>query len=368
MSAGEHGGDIWGAAQRRGVPLSRLIDFSANINPLGPSPRARQRLARDLSLVAHYPDKRQRELRKLLAARDGVAEDCILFGNGATQLIHLIPRVSRYRRALIVEPAFSEYRRALSNSGIEIREFLLKPRDDFYLDLDLLLRTLRREQPDVVFLASPNNPTGLAIPRRTLLRVAAFCEGRGTDLIVDESFIEFATERSLVRPATRGRRLIVVRSLTKSFALAGLRIGYLVAVRSRVKELASHMEPWSVNTLALSAAAASIVDADYIRNACCLIQQEREYLSCGLSQLGWLHVYPTSANFFLVRIRNRYVSVPALQRMLEARNVLIRDASNFRSLGKEYLRLAVRSHKENCRLLAELRAIGKTLPSQSGKK
>ena len=365
MSAAEHGGDIWGAAQRRGVPLSRFIDFSANINPLGPSPRVAKRLARDLAAVAHYPDKRQGELRKLLAARDGVAEDCILFGNGATQLIHLIPRLGRYRKALIVEPTFSEYRRALSNSRIEIREFLLQPKDNFYLDLDLLLRTLRREQPDVVFLASPNNPTGLAIPRRALLAVAAFCEGGGTDLIVDESFIEFTTELSLVRAATRGRHLMVIRSLTKSFALAGLRIGYLVAGRSRLKELAFHMEPWSVNTLALSAAAASIRDTDHIGNACRLIQQERQYLSCGLSQLGWLHVYPSSANFLLVRIRNRYVSVPALQRMLEARNVLIRDASNFRGLGKAYLRLAVRPHKENRRLLAELRAIGKILPSPS---
>jgi threonine-phosphate decarboxylase len=368
MSSGEHGGDIWGAAQRRGVPLSRLIDFSANINPLGPSPRARKRLARDLSLVAHYPDKRQGELRRLLAARDSVREDCILFGNGATQLIHLIPRVGRYKKALIVEPTFSEYRSALSNCGIEIRELLLTPREDFHLDLDLLLRTLRREQPDLVFLASPNNPTGLAIPHRKLLGVAAFCEGRGTDLIVDESFIEFTAERSLVRPATRGRRLIVIRSLTKSFALAGLRIGYLVASRSRVKELTSHIEPWSVNSLALSAAAASILDADYIQNARRLIQQEREYLFCGLSQLGWLHLYPSSANFFLVRIRNRYVSAPALQRMLEARNVLIRDASDFRGLGKEYFRLAIRHHEENRRLLAELRAIGRSLPSKAGKK
>ena len=129
MSRGEHGGDIWGAAEQQGVPLSRLLDFSANINPLGPSLKARKRLARDVSLVALYPDKRQAELRKLLAARDGVVEDCILFGNGATQLIHLIPRVGRYSRALVVEPAFSEYRRALSNSGSEIREFLLRPKD-----------------------------------------------------------------------------------------------------------------------------------------------------------------------------------------------------------------------------------------------
>jgi len=368
MSTGEHGGDIWGAAERQGVPLSRVLDFSANINPLGPSLKARKRLARDVSLIALYPDKRQAELRRLLAARDGIAEDCILFGNGATQLIHLLPRVGRYKRALIVEPTFSEYRRALSNSGSEIREFFLTPKNNFHLDLNLLLRVLGREQPNVLFLASPNNPTGLVSPHRMLLRVSAFCEERDIDLIVDESFIEFTTEPSLMTLATHRRHLLVVRSLTKSFALAGLRIGYLVAGRSRVEELAHRMEPWSVNTLALSAAAASILDTNYIQKARSLIQREREYLSRELPQLGWLHPYPSSANFLLARIRARYTTAPALERMLAARNVLVRDASDFRGLDNQYLRFAVRQRRENRRLLAELEAIGKLLHSQVGKK
>ncbi|HXW89534.1 MAG TPA: threonine-phosphate decarboxylase CobD [Terriglobales bacterium] len=363
MSPGEHGGDIWGAAKRRGVPLSRWLDFSANINPLGPSRKARQRLARDLSLVAHYPDNQQGELRRLLAARDGIAADCILFGNGATQLIHLLPRVGEYKKALIVEPTFSEYRKALSHSGAEIREFLLPAEDDFHFDLERLLRVLRRERPEVLFLASPNNPTGLTIPHRMLLRVSAFCEERGTDLVVDESFIEFTTELSLTRRATGARRLIVLRSLTKSFALPGLRIGYLVAGRSRVAAWASRMEPWSVNTLALSAAAASILDADYLEKARRLVGREREYLSRGLAQLGWLRPYSTSTNFVLARIRNQSTTAPAVQRMLEARNVLVRDASDFRGLGKDYLRFAVRHHQENSRLLAELRVIGEMLKS-----
>ena len=368
MSTGEHGGDIWGAAERQGVPLSRVLDFSANINPLGPSLKARKRLARDVSLIALYPDKRQAELRRLLAARDGIAEDCILFGNGATQLIHLLPRVGRYKRALIVEPTFSEYRRALSNSGSEIREFFLTPKNNFHLDLNLLLRVLGREQPNVLLLASPNNPTGLVSPHRMLLRVSAFCEERDIDLIVDESFIEFTTEPSLMTLATHRRHLLVVRSLTKSFALAGLRIGYLVAGRSRVEELAHRMEPWSVNTLALSAAAASILDTNYIQKARSLIQREREYLSRELPQLGWLHPYPSSANFLLARIRARYTTAPALERMLAARNVLVRDASDFRGLDNQYLRFAVRQRRENRRLLAELEAIGKLLHSQVGKK
>ena len=200
-----------------------------------------------------------------------------------------------------------------------------------------------------------------------LLGVSAFCEERDIDLIVDESFLEFTTEPSLVTLATHRRRLLVVRSLTKSFALAGLRIGYLVAGRSRVEELAHRMEPWSVNTLALSAAA-SILDADYIQKARSLIPREREYLSRELSQLGWLHPYPSSANFLLARIQSRYTTAPALERMLAARNVLIRDASECRGLDNQYLRFAVCQRRENRRLLAELEAMGKVLHSQAGKK
>jgi len=278
MSGGRHGGDIWGAARRREVPLARLIDFSANINPLGLSPKAHKRLERDIPLVGHYPDRRQQELRCLLACRYGISGDCILFGNGATQLIHLIPRVRRYHRALIVEPAFSEYRNALDRSGVEILEFLLKPSENFSFDLDRLLKILRQERPDGLFLANPNNPTGKVIPKQALSRLSAFCEDREIDLIVDEAFLEFTEEPSLMAAATRARHLVVVRSLTKSFALAGLRIGYLVSNRSMLCKLEAGIEPWSVNCLALSVAAASLRATVHSRRTIRLVPQERQYL------------------------------------------------------------------------------------------
>jgi threonine-phosphate decarboxylase len=361
MKPRRHGGDIWGVAKRRSVAVSRLIDFSANINPLGFSLNARKRLVSDIGLVSHYPDQDQAELRTLIASRDNIAPDCILFGNGSTHLIHLIPRFKRYRKVLVVEPTFSEYRAALSNCGTKITDFFLNLEENCHFDLRSFIDSVNRERPDAAFLANPNNPTGALIPKRQIARAVAFCERNGIDLVLDESFIELTLGVSMVERAARLRHLIVVRSLTKCFALPGLRIGYVVANRSVIEGLAASIEPWSVNTLALSAAAACISDANYLQRSLRLIQRERNYLFRGVAKLGWLHPYPSNANFLLVRIRKPHLSSASLKRKLETANILIRDTQDFRGLGAKYVRLAVRRRGENRRLLIELARIEKSV-------
>lgn len=361
MKPRRHGGDIWGVAKQRSVAISRLIDFSANINPLGLSVKAKKRLVSDIGLVSHYPDRDQTELRGLIASRNNIARDCILFGNGSTHLIHLIPRFKRYRKALIVEPTFSEYRAALSNCGAKITAFPLKAQENFRFDPRTFIESVNRERPDAVFLANPNNPTGTLIPRRQLSRAVTFCEQNGIDLVLDESFIELTPGVSMVVPASCSRHLIIIRSLTKCFALAGLRIGYLVADRSVIEGLAASIESWSVNTLALSAAAACISDAKYLQKSLRLIQREREYLFRGVAKLGWLHPYPSKANFLLARIQEPRFNSASLKRKLETANILIRDTCDFRGLGTKHVRLAVRPRAENRRLLIELNRIGRSV-------
>ena len=285
MNSPAHGGDVWAAARRRGISVRRIVDFSASINPLGLAPKARRRLKRDIDLISHYPDKRQEELRALVASREGVHPDCILFGNGATQLIHCIPRALGCRKALIIEPSFSEYRAAVESHGAKVVEFRTDVARSFELDLKAFLHAVQIERPDLIFLGNPNNPTGVSIPRRTLSRVIKFCTNHRVDLVVDESFIEFSEQDSLAAVAARQPHLIVVRSFTKCFALAGLRIGYLVGHRSIVDKIALTVEPWSVNTLALAAAAESLKDSGYLCKTLALIRKERHYLSQGLAKL-----------------------------------------------------------------------------------
>lgn len=353
-----HGGDTFGAARRLGLHPSRILDFSASINPFGLSSKTRRRLKRELDLVCHYPDRRQGTLRYLIAQKEKIDPECIVFGNGATQLLHAIPRCLKPRKALLAVPSFPEYRATLS---CQIKEFQLRAEEGFCLNPAAFLHTAERECPDLVVLANPNNPTGTLIPRGALLNIARSCAKFGATLVLDESFVDFAPEESLLRQASQQNHLVVVRSLTKFFALPGLRIGYLVARRSLAAKLAAQLEPWSVNTLALIAAAESLKDLNYRERSLALIRREREFLLKSLRRLGWLEPYPSVANFLLVRIKVSGLSGADLQRELAMHYILIRDRSGFRSLGSQYVRIAVRRRKENILLLNALRAVNDRL-------
>jgi threonine-phosphate decarboxylase len=350
------------AARLHGVPLEHILDFSANINPLGPSPRALQRLRRDLALIRFYPDTENRELRELVANEAAINGDCILFGNGATPLLHLIPRVLKPRKAVVLEPSFTEYSSALVHEGCRIHRLLLGPEVGFQLDPGALFDILRRTRPDLLLLGNPNNPTGNVLPRQLLSELIDTCSERLIYLILDESFLEFTPHPSCAADATKQSRLIVVRSLTKFWALAGLRIGYLVAHRSLVEKLAAKLEPWSVNTLASAAAAESLRDAKYRDKTLKLVRRERAFLTGQLAGLGWLEPFPSETNFLLVRITAPGMTSTVLCKRLAERNILIRDGSSFPGLGRRYFRVAVRRRSENLRLIEELRAIRRSPP------
>lgn len=358
MVLASHGGDIFGAARRLGVPAHQIIDFSASINPLGLSPKAYRRLLRELHAVCHYPDQRQEELRALVASGQKIDPECIVFGNGATQLLYVVTRCLRPRNAVLIVPGFSEYRAALASAQARASEFRLRPEGGFRLDLSMFLRSLQKTKPDCTLLANPNNPTGTIIPRYDILRIAALCRRNRRQLIVDESFIDFTGEQSLSELVAQNPFLIVIRSLTKFFALPGLRIGYLAAQRSVAKAFAQAVEPWSVNTLALAAAAESLKDRAYQKSTVALVAREREYLLAGLRKLGWLEPFPSEVNFLLIRSKRKSLRGDVLRRKLEKLHILIRDSSGFGGLGPQFIRVAVRTHPENQRLLEALRVLG----------
>jgi threonine-phosphate decarboxylase len=361
VNAQTHGGQVFAAARLQGVAPDRILDFSANINPLGPSPKALQRLRRDLALIRFYPDTENRELRGLVANAAGIDRDCILFGNGATPLLHLIPRALKPRRAVILEPGFSEYSAALKQEHCQIHRLLLRPETGFHLDRKALFDTVRRARPDVLILGNPNNPTGNVVPRRLLSELIDTCSKRRIYLVLDESFLDFTPHPSRALDATKHSRLIVVRSLTKFWALAGLRIGYLVAHKRLVEKLSASLEPWSVNTLASAAAAESLRDQKYRDRTWNLVRRERAFLTKQLAGLGWLEPLPSETNFLLVRITAPGITSTHLCERLAERNILIRDGSSFPGLGRRYIRLAIRRHSENQWLIEELRAISRVV-------
>ncbi|HBA88959.1 MAG TPA: threonine-phosphate decarboxylase [Geobacter sp.] len=352
--AHEHGGNVFAAARSLGIPPDRIIDFSASINPLGMAPGVREALAGCFERLLHYPDKGAAELKEQLAAYHAVDAGEIAVANGSTELIHLLPRVVRGRRGLIVAPAFAEYAFALERSGWEVDYFTLRADDGFALSLPALQEKVAAGC-DMLFLCNPANPTGALLPTRDIRAIIEMCDRSGTFLVLDEAFIDFCEAESakqLIRQCQRG---ILLRSMTKFFAIPGLRLGYAIAARETIEAIAALQDPWSVNTAAQVAGIASLKDADYCRRTREYIDRERERFAAGLAQLPGVKVFPGRANYLLVQLRDG-MTAGELRERLVPEGVLIRDCGNFQGLDGRFFRVAVRRREENEVLLELLRS------------
>lgn len=348
----EHGGNVFALARSLGIAPEELADFSASINPLGPAPGVREAIDASFGRLVHYPDRQAAELRRALAGFHGVDPSSIAVTNGSTELIYLLPRTLPGRRGLVVAPAFSEYARSLERAGWELDHFVLSPADGFDLSLDRLAERLA-EGVDLLFLCNPANPTGALLPPATVERVLALCRNAGTFLALDEAFMDFREGESAKRIVTEAGGGVVLRSMTKFYAIPGLRLGYAIGSAEMVERLSSLLEPWSVNTLAQAAGVASLADIGYREMTVRSCNAERESLYRGLAGLPGLKPYPSAANYLLVELVNG-ISAPALRDELLRRRIMIRDCTNFTGLDGRFFRVAVKGRSDNGRLLAAL--------------
>ena len=348
----DHGGNLRALARAAGIPEGQLLDFSASINPLGLSPRVEAAIKSAIPRVIHYPDPEAALLQSALASYHGLSSDCVLVGNGSTELIYLLARALAPRRALILHPAFSEYEAALELAGARIERLILAEASNFFPDLSTFGSNLAGHE--LVVLANPGNPTGSLFPAHDLQNLAAAAQEAGALLVVDEAFIDFAEEASLKRSLGRFPRLLLLRSLTKFFALPGLRIGYGLASPELLGRLRPWKEPWSVNALAGAAGAAALEDRGYQENSRSLIPSWREGLSTGLQKFAALQVFPGAANYLLVKLLDESWTARAFGSALLREGIAIRDCSSFPGLGPQFFRVAVRRPEENRILLGAL--------------
>ncbi|MCI9391393.1 MAG: aminotransferase class I/II-fold pyridoxal phosphate-dependent enzyme [Oscillospiraceae bacterium] len=337
-----HGGDVYGR------PVT--LDVSVNTNPLGPPPGVVRAVVDAAQLLDRYPDPHCRRLVAALADREGVPEEAILCGAGAAELIFSFCAALRPRTALELAPTFSEYAAALAAAGCRVERCALEEEQGFALT-EKLLEELERKSCEVVFLCNPNNPTGRLIPPALLESILALCERRGGWLFVDECFLELSdggrgtSLAPLLRP---GRRLFLLRAFTKSYAMAGLRLGYCLCGEGALLErMGRQTQPWNVSVPAQAAGLAALGEEAYLRESRALIQSERRYLREGLEALG-LTVCSSQANYLLVK------SPAELSGPLLDRGILIRDCANYRGLGPGWYRTAVRRREENRTLLNAL--------------
>jgi len=356
-----HGGNIYEIAQKFGLNSDEIIDFSASINPLGLSKKAEKRLKEDLSAILHYPDPQCSGLRQALAEFHGLEADQILVGAGSTEFIYAIPRVLPIQRALIVTPAFSEYENALEclaeKSNCNIHYFETREEDGFELNVESLLFALTQGY-DALYLCNPNNPTGIIMDKKDLLRILTQTERGKVWFILDEAFIDFIEEESLKERVRMSSGLVILRSLTKFFALPGLRVGYIIANPHIIQKFRENKEPWTVNALAQIAAVESLKDERYIPRTRKIIELERDHLTHGLRSIPGFIPYPSAANYLLVQLHpSLNLSAAELQEKLIPNGILIRDCNSFHHLGPYFFRIAIRSRKENNTLLKALRLV-----------
>ncbi len=353
-----HGGNIDAAARETGLPRQRLLDFSASINPLGPSPSSLRALARAHPRLLSYPDPTCHDLRGALAAHYQMKPEQFVIGNGSSELIRLLPAALPIRHALIVGPTFSEYERAVRLFGGRLTRVHALRSEGYAPPVARVLAAIRcrRAGIDTIFLCNPNSPTGQAVPRPQVFEVIEAARKAGARVVIDESFVEYCEDRSVLTSVERHGHLLVLRSFTKFHALPGLRIGYVATTADRAARVARWLPPWSVNVLAQIAGQAALQDRRHARASLTFMQQERAYLSRELGRLPGCSVYPSEANFVLVEIPRR-LSAHQVVASLRRRGLLIRDLSSVPGLDRRMIRVAVRSRRANRRLIASLGAV-----------
>jgi len=344
-----HGGRVYEAARRWGVAPEEVIDFSANINPLGPPLGALAAFENCLAPVSlrTYPDSHA--FISALADKHSVAPEKIVVGAGSAAVVFAILRAVLPARVIVLEPAFSEYYRACYAVKAEAGIWRLTEENGFAPDFDGLARAIEERQCDLVILNSPHNPTGRLYGREDLLALIDVAEANGVAVILDEAFIDYAPQASLLHLAAAKSRFIALRSLTKFYAMPGLRIGYAVCAAGLASTIREQIEAWPVSTIALEAGRAALAEEGFEARTRGANAQAREEFAAALSEIG-LSVFPSAANFLLVRLPHG--SGAELARRLEPSRILIRQCDSFGGLGDAYIRLAVRSRDDNLRLVS----------------
>jgi threonine-phosphate decarboxylase len=347
-----HGGNVFAAASELGVDWRSILDYSANINPLGPPPGLKRHLFGSFGLTAHYPAPYAEAWLEGLAAGHNLNPGHLLAGNGTTDLIYLLARVLKPQRAAIVVPAFTEYELGLNLVGAGSRHIPCRFEDNFDITAEMV-EQLYKSEADMIFLANPTSPAGRLIEPSVMEMVLDLSRRSQACTVVDEAFLDFTQAESLVSTVDRHRNLLVLRSMTKFYALPGLRLGYLAGGEELVRGLREGQAPWAVNSLAQAAGVYCLQQEAYARRTREVVSRERTWLTSRLNRSGLGQVIPGTANYILVKLGHSGLTEMELTTKLRNKGILIRGCSSFQGL-EGYIRVAVKNRQANRMLAAAL--------------
>ncbi|MCX5710969.1 MAG: threonine-phosphate decarboxylase CobD [Candidatus Omnitrophica bacterium] len=334
-----------------------IIDFSVNTNPLGLPKGLSGIISKNTDIILRYPDSSSERLKGRLAALHDIEPENIAIGNGSIELVYLVPRAFKIKKALIITPTFSEYEFAVRSNGSVPAFFNTCEKDDFKIDCGKLAEHLPRH--DAFFLCNPNNPTGAILHSNDVLCLSRLSKKHNGLLILDEAFIEFTEESrnaAIISYAVKSGTLVILRSLTKFFAIPGLRLGYAIGHKRIIEKITKLQYPWNINSLAQLAGVKALTDKGYIDQTRLFVAKERQYMFEKLGNVKGLKVYPSSANFILCKLQSTpiYSSIELTQRLLRD-GIYIRACGNFRGLNDKFFRVAVRRRDDNNLLINSIK-------------
>ena len=355
-----HGGNIWKISKKFKIPLHQVIDFSVPINPLDVPRSVLENIREHLSLIRNYPDPDHEWLIETFSNYVGAKANNIIIGNGSTELIYLFTEVflEKGYEAVIPTPTFGEYKTATTREGS--RPLLLRcdPAKSFRLDLAKLEKAISKKTR-MIFFCNPNSPTGVLYEKDEVLRIVRLAAEKNVLVFLDEDYVDFVDDDkrySMAEYVTRYDNLFLLRSLTKFFGLAGLRIGFGIASPDVVRTLKRAKMPWSVNSLAMFAAAEVVKDNDFITKSRLIISRSKRQMQKMLQGIHGLKVYPSETNFFLIEITKESLTSTQLKDRLAKKGLLIRDCSDFDGLDNRFFRVSVNKPEENKKLVERLKS------------
>ena len=348
-----HGSDLEKIEQIFHIKKEDITSFSANINPLGISPKMKAHLQNHIDCITTYPDREYTDLRKAIGNYVHTDYSNILVGNGATELISLFINFHKPKKAILVAPTYSEYKREIERSGGECSFYFLKEEEGFSLNLEHFKQCLDHTV-DLVIICNPNNPTSTALTKNQMEEIVKYCDEHHIFVLVDETYVEFADETiySSVPLVDHYHNLVILRGISKFFGSPGLRLGYGICGN---KELLSFVKkeqsPWTINSLASLAGEVMFSDTTFQQQTKQYIKEQRDMICQQLSTIPAISYIPPVANFVLCHIVDKKVTASELFETCIKQGLMIRDCVTFEGLSPYYFRFCFMEEEKNKQLL-----------------
>lgn len=355
MSNVVHGGNIEELARKYNLKKENIIDFSANINPLGLSENVKKTIIETIDEINIYPDITYYNLKKSISNYEKTTSDYLTLGNGAAEVIFNLVRAVNPKKALLLAPTFGEYEEALLSVNSKIEYYMLSEGNNWDIGIDILDQI--NEDINIIFICNPNNPTGRLTDRNLILKILKKAKSYKCIVVIDESFLDFVKENeeyTLLKYIEVYNNLFIIKSLTKFFAMPGLRIGYGITSNiDLVKKISNISVPWNINVLAEKSTIKALEEKEYIKNTIAYIENEKSKFYNELCKFKDLKVFKPSVNYIMFKVDK---NIDLKEEMMKE-NIIIRSCSNYNGLNNKYYRIAVRKREENEKFVAILKKI-----------